>query len=281
MTDESNPKSIKPHIILAVIVICVAVIGYFALSGSNETEEVPEPIIEAPIPDPIIDENEQQQFDEYAVEDEAEMIEEEPVIVDLPPPEPIPEPLDTSDAAVKTSIISLANYEAAASLLVNDDLLRRFVVMTENAANHNIATNHQVIVPPEQKFRVYEQSDKSFIDAASFKRYTPYVETLDSMDTDSLISLYETYKPSIADIYAEIGDPDDDFTFVLMDAINHLLDTPEVPVPIEVYTDSVMYKFADDRLESLTAVQKQLLRTGPENMRRIKAKLREVRDALQ
>ncbi|GAC16263.1 DUF3014 domain-containing protein [Aliiglaciecola lipolytica] len=281
MTDETNSKSIKPHIILAVIVICVVVIGFFTLSGGDDPEEIPEPKIEAPIPDPIVDVIEQQEIDEYAVEDESESMDEAPDVVDMPPPEPIPEPIDTSDAAVKTSVIGLADYEAAARLLVNDDLLRRFVVMTENAANRTIATNHQVIVPPEQKFRVYEQSDKSFIDAASFKRYTPYVDTLDSMETESLISLYEVYKPAIKDIYAEIGDPDEDFTFVLMDAINHLLDTPEVPVPIEVETDSVMYKFADDRLESLSSVQKQLLRTGPENMRRIKAKLREVKDALQ
>jgi hypothetical protein len=41
-----------------------------------------------------------------------------------------------------------------------------------------------------------------------------------------------------------------------------------------------MYKFADRQLESLTAPQKQLLRTGPENMRRIKAKLRELKETL-
>ena len=51
-------------------------------------------------------------------------------------------------------------------------------------------------------------------------------------------------------------------------------------MPVEVYTDSVMYKYADERLESLSDPQKQLLRTGPDNMRRIKAKLRELKDSL-
>ena len=51
-------------------------------------------------------------------------------------------------------------------------------------------------------------------------------------------------------------------------------------MPVEVYTDSVMFKFKDQRLEALAAPQKQLLRTGPENMRRIKAKLRELRTAI-
>ena len=72
----------------------------------------------------------------------------------------------------------------------------------------------------------------------------------------------------------------DSFDGKLKDAIDVLLDTHEVPVPVEVFTDSVMYKFADSRLESLPAPQKQLLRTGPENMRRIKAKLREIKETL-
>ena len=38
---------------------------------------------------------------------------------------------------------------------------------------------------------------------------------------------------------------------------------------------------ADPRLENLSTPQKQLLRTGPDNMRRIKAKLREIQDMLQ
>ena len=54
-----------------------------------------------------------------------------------------------------------------------------------------------------------------------------------------------------------------------------------MPVPVEVYTDSVTYKYTDPRLENLNEPQKQLLRTGPDNMRRIKAKLREIKVLLE
>lgn len=270
MTDTTTKKSIVPHIVLGIIVILIVIIGYFAFSDDEKDDisydrpvevQEPEPIVESLPEEPIVE--------EYV----APVVEAEVV--------PEPEPIDTSDATVKTSILELADYEAAAALIVNDDLLRRFVVLTDNTAQKVVAPNHQIVVAPEQKFRVYEQSSRSFIDAASYKRYSPYVDTFESMDTDSLLSLYETYEPAIADIYAEIGDPDEDFKYVLADAINHLLDTPEVPFPVEVYSDSVMYKYKDERLESLSSPQKQLLRTGPENMRRIKAKLRELRDALQ
>ncbi len=272
MTDTTTKKSLVPHIVLGVIVIVIVIVGFLVFS-EDEKEDIPyvrpvevqepEPVVEMPIEEPIVE----------------EYIPPEPVVEVAPEPEP--EPVDVSDAAVKTSILQLADYEAAASLIVNDDLLRRFVVLADNTAQETVAPNHQITFPPTQKFRVYEQSDRSFIDAASYKRYSAYVDTFESMDTDALLSLYDTYAPAIADIYAEIGDPDDDFKYVLFDAINHLLDTPEVPFPVEVYSDSVMYKYKDERLESLSGPQKQLLRTGPENMRRIKAKLRELKDAMQ
>jgi Protein of unknown function (DUF3014) len=41
-----------------------------------------------------------------------------------------------------------------------------------------------------------------------------------------------------------------------------------------------MYEFADSTLEDLSAGQKILVRSGPDNERRIKAKLREIRKAL-
>jgi hypothetical protein len=193
--------------------------------------------------------------------------------------EPEPEPLDTSDPAVKASLIesSSASEEMVNRMLVDEGLIQRFVVSVTNLANDEMAPNHQLLTPPEQNFRVYSQAGKQWIDAASYKRYTPYVDMLESFNNEALLNIYGIYKDDIQAKYAEIGSPDQDFNSVLLEAIDQLLDTPEVPVPVEVYTDSVAYKYADDRLESLNEPQKQLLRTGPDNMRRIKAKLRELK----
>jgi hypothetical protein len=267
---NEQPKSFTTHIILAVVVVLIIAGLFFWLSDDPEPEPVPvvlpEPIVEV-VPEPVIEEP---VF-------EPEIVEEQP---ELEEPLPAPEPIVIDDAMVKTSILDLTNYEAAASLLVNDDLLQRFVVLTDNMAKGNVAPQHQLLNPPTQDFRVYQQAGKQWIDSASYQRYTKYVDSFDEMDTEMLVQLYDKYKPTITEYYAEIGDPDDDFSFVIIDAINHLLDTPEVPVPVEVYSDSVMYKFSDSRLEELSGPQKHLLRMGPENMRRIKAKLREIKSAL-
>ncbi|MEC7471088.1 MAG: DUF3014 domain-containing protein, partial [Pseudomonadota bacterium] len=211
----------------------------------------------------------------------------EPVEIDpnqevepMPEAAPEPEPLDISDTAVKAALETIASSPMLSRLMVNDGLLQRFVVTTTNLADDDMAPNHRLLTPPDQEFRVYTQADREWVDAASYKRYTPYVDVLESMSNDDLIELYTTYLDEIQVKYAEIGDPDQSFTEVMITAIDTLLDTPEVKMPVEVYTDSVMYKYADERLESLSSPQKQLLRTGPDNMRRIKAKLRELREAL-
>ena len=267
MSEESK-KSLVPHFTIGAVVLAIVLAVVFWPSE-------PEPVVVAPV-SPVI---------EPTIEP---MIEEQPIVV-IPEPEieqlepeiiPEPEPLDISDGTVKTKLLTLSDYDAFARLLIDDALLERFVIMTNTLAEEGIAANNRVLVKPEKPFRTYTQANKEWIDPASFKRYAPYVEVFESLETTSLLQLYQEYKPAIEKIFAEIGSPSDNFEEKLEEAIDVLLDTPEVPFPVEVYTDSVMYKFKDSQLESLTAPQKQLLRTGPENMRRIKAKLREIKETL-
>jgi hypothetical protein len=49
---------------------------------------------------------------------------------------------------------------------------------------------------------------------------------------------------------------------------------------VQLVQPSVFYKYADPRLESLSSGQKILLRIGNDNAAKIKAKLRELREAL-
>ena len=103
---------------------------------------------------------------------------------------------------------------------------------------------------------------------------------LEAADVQALVALYEDYKEEIELRFEEISRPGESFDIVLIRAINTVLNTPTLPVPYEVYSDSVMYKFKDPRIEELPEPQKQLLRTGPDNMRRIKAVLRRLQNEL-
>lgn len=280
MTDtDSSPNASKSpmvHVAIAAGIVVLLLIIYVVFSGSDE-----EPVAKQPVEIPIVTEPDPEPvtLPEPTPEPE-EVLPPDPVPMPEPTPEPEPEPIDVSDAAVKTAIVALAEMPTVARFLVDEDLLRRFVVFTENLANEQLAANHHLLRAPENSFRVYRQAGKEWIDSSSYQRYSGYVNAFDSIEAEELLQLYEVYKPSIDEIFAEIGNPDDNFNYRLVDAIDHLLDTPEIPVPVEVYTDSVMYKYRIDQIEDLSAPQKQLLRTGPENMRVIKAKLREIKALL-
>ena len=281
MSESSEKRTLGPHFLIIGVIIVVILALVFWPSKEEEPvapePEVIQPDAEAPVEEvPDV-------FETKPAPPPLELEEPDEVPPMPEPVEPDPEPLDVSDPAIKSSLldISTATDDSVNRMIVNEGLLQRFVVSVTNLANDEMAPNHQLLTPPEQTFRVYSQAGKQWIDAASYKRYTPYVNMLESFESEALLGMYDIYKGDIQDKYAEIGDSDKNFNEVVLDAIDQLLDTPEVPVPVEVYTDSVTYKYTDPRLENLNEPQKQLLRTGPDNMRRIKAKLREIKVLLE
>lgn len=279
MSEDTEKRTVAPHIVLAVIILIVILAVVFWPSEDDkpapaETQPTTEEQAPAPVPEEDNFEPERAPAPvDIDPEREVEPMEPQPEEAD-------PEPLDSSDDGIRTSLESITEDEQVNSLLVDEGLLQRFVVSVNNLANDEMATQ-QPLKAPEQDFRVYSQAGKQWIDAASYKRYTPYVQMIESMENEALLDLYQQYKPQIQQKFAEIGNPDQPFDGVAISAINQLLDTPEVPVPVEVYSDSVAYKYADSQLENLSEPQKQLLRTGPDNMRRIKAKLREIKAMLE
>ncbi|AMJ88607.1 DUF3014 domain-containing protein [Alteromonas stellipolaris] len=281
MSESSEKRTLGPHFLIIGVIIVVILALVFWPSKEDEPvapePEVVQPDVEAPVEEvPDV-------FETKPAPPPLELEEPDEVPPMPEPVEPDPEPLDVSDPAIKSSLvdISTATDDSVNRMIVNEGLLQRFVVSVTNLANDEMAPNHQLLAPPEQTFRVYSQAGKQWIDAASYKRYTPYVNMLESFESEALLGMYDIYKGDIQDKYAEIGESNKNFNEVVLDAIDQLLDTPEVPVPVEVYTDSVTYKYTDPRLENLNEPQKQLLRTGPDNMRRIKAKLREIKVLLE
>jgi hypothetical protein len=55
------------------------------------------------------------------------------------------------------------------------------------------------------------------------------------------------------------------------------VELPVINGPVQPERPWVMYEFMDQDLSELTSGQKLMLRMGPENMRRVKARLQELR----
>jgi hypothetical protein len=97
------------------------------------------------------------------------------------------------------------------------------------------------------------------------------------LDAGAAVAVYRRFYPLFQQAYEDLGYPDRYFNDRLVQAIDDLLAAPEIDAPIPLVRPEVLYEFADPALESRSAGQKVLVRMGPANARRIKAKLREIR----
>ena len=115
------------------------------------------------------------------------------------------------------------------------------------------------------------------LSAANYARYTPFIHLVETTDPKTLATVYFHLYPLFQQAYEDLGYPGRFFNDRLVEVIDHLLATPEVKGPIRLVQPKVLYEFADPDLEALSAGQKAMLRLGPVNAARVKAKLQAIR----
>ncbi|MBE0369067.1 DUF3014 domain-containing protein [Pseudoalteromonas aurantia] len=184
---------------------------------------------------------------------------------------PAPLKLDDSDNAVRNRI---AEYmaEKSVELFVSDDMIRRMVVFVDNTAKGTIAKKHMPVNRPAEAFMALED-DIIVTDPNSYERYTPYATMFANLSTAQIVRLYQQFQPLIVEAYEEIGYEGDEFNGVLVQAIEELLDTPVPETTLPLIKNSVTYRYAYPEWEQLSDVQKQFLRMGPNNMKKVKQRL--------
>ena len=189
-------------------------------------------------------------------------------------------PLDDSDALVRTLVQALSASPAVMAWLPTNGLIRNFTVVVTNIADGATPAKHLSVLRPSQPFRIVERDATVTVDPRSYDRYTRIADAIASVDPAAAARLYATLKPRIEEAHRDLGSPDQSFDRTLERAIVALLETPVVDAPARLTPEGIGYAYADDRFESLSAAQKQLLRMGPRNARIVKARLREIALAL-
>ncbi|MCH9647101.1 MAG: DUF3014 domain-containing protein [Deltaproteobacteria bacterium] len=193
--------------------------------------------------------------------------------IDLPP-------LEESDSFLREAVSNLSAHPQLAKWLVTEGLARRFVVVVDNLAEGVSPRVHLPFLGPKGSFQVVEEAGEVRVDPVSFQRYDTVTDAFTSLDLAGTTELYDQLEPLFQEAYEELGYPDRAFHGTLVKAIDHLLATP-VPTGDEVLAQKVLtYDYSDPRLAGLSPAQQQLLRTGPDNVRRIQAKLRQIRGSI-
>lgn len=106
------------------------------------------------------------------------------------------------------------------------------------------------------------------------------MQVVDAVDPQALVAWYVHAYPLFQQAYRQLGYPKGYFNDRLIVAIDDMLAAPEPTESPALRRGDVYYVYADPALESLSTGQKLLLRSGPANEARIKARLRAIRDLL-
>lgn len=189
-------------------------------------------------------------------------------------------PLSASDEFLRRTAEELSSRPGWARWLATEDLVRRFVASVVQVASGTSPASRLEPLEPDAPFRVRQEGDDAYIHPASYERYDLPVAVFVSLDTRGTARLYRQLHPLFEEAYRELGFEEGTFDQALARAVDRLLavDVPEGPV--EVYRDEGVWLYRDPALESLSPAAKHLIRMGPENARRVQAKLRELADVI-
>jgi hypothetical protein len=205
----------------------------------------------------------------------------------VPPAAEPPPSMAQSDKFIQDALVALLGRDAVLSHLNVSDYVRRFVATVDSLPSPKASVRLWPVNPTADRFAVSPKEEGALVDPANARRYDPFVSMVAGADTGQFVAMYVRLYPLFQQAYADLGHPNRYFNDRLIEVIDHLLAAPEIRGPIQVVRPSVkdpgmepgqvLWSYADPRLEGLSAGQKMLVRVGPENEARLKAKLREVR----
>lgn len=281
--NQSENKLLTWGLIVVIVTAIVIPIYYYLNVEKPQLEKEQKAIVEAQTVEEVIEpvvETITEQENEVVI-DQLPIEPEEPAVIEAPKVS-LPS-LDDSDTWLKQQLSELTWRKELLKLVIDDDMVRRLVVFTDNFAQGNLAYEYSPLTSPNTKFSAQAIADSSSAwvwDDATSRRFSLYVDFLRSFEPERLAAWYVELKPLINEAYAELGYPEQDFSETLQDAIVRVLDMELPKQDVKLVRPSVMFKFEDAELEKLPEAEKLLLRIGKDNLLIIKSFLLEFSDAL-
>jgi hypothetical protein len=192
---------------------------------------------------------------------------------------PLP-PLNGSDDSVVSALEALSGGSNLSALLMQPQVVQRIVATVDALPRRGL---NRVMLPvraPKGAFATEDAAGATVMAAQNDARYAPYIEVVQNTDPDKLVAWYVHAYPLFQQAYRQLGYPTGYFNDRLIVAIDDLLATPELKQRPTLVLSNGYYRYADPKLESLSAGQRAMLRVGADNEAKLKARLREVRARL-
>ena len=263
------------NIILALGTLAAVVIVGGILYQAQKTDAVDEELLSIPeqLPEAIVEPPAvpEANIPEIQLQPESEQnTVEQPKLPDL----------DGSDNFVRERVTLMSNSNMLKKWLLADDLLRRVASYFDGLSRGVILSKIIPLSPAKGEFATHRQDGVILMNAGNYERYNNTVSVLVSLDMRMMAQMFHFSRPLLEKAFSELGYQPRQMDGIILSALDQVLSTPIIVNPIELTRDSVIYKFADSKLEALSPLQKQLIRSGPENTKRLQKQVNILRDAL-
>jgi hypothetical protein len=196
---------------------------------------------------------------------------------DARPPRALP-PLAQMDTFLRALLGTLSTYPELARWLATDDLIYQIASGIDRVSRGQSPAQNLTVLRPPGDFDVTRRRNVITITESSFARYDSLAGLIDSLDARSVAEAYWTIQPRLEEAYRASGRSAGSVNNAVDIALQTLIDTPVPEEPVHVVPGKgASFAFARADYEQLPPAQKQLLRMGPANMRRVQARLREIK----
>ena len=202
-------------------------------------------------------------------------VETAPAAVETAPPPPS---LEESEAFVRARAAALSADARWGDWLKAEAPLRRAATAIDMIASGKDPRDALAFLSPRGRFPVKRVGGEIFADPAGYARYDRVAAVFAALDASACARLLIELSPLFGQACREFGGSSCGYPDAFARAAGHLLETPvaEQSPRLKPTEKGIVFAFADERVERLSAAQKQLLRMGPKNQLRVTAKLREI-----
>ena len=197
-----------------------------------------------------------------------------------PPPEPELPSIEAADAWLMAQLSDLGVRQSLLNLFDSAHPLPVSAAVLDGLSRGNLMRK---LIPgwaPAGAFPADEVGDDLYLDPQGYERYDTVVSTLVELEPATIERGFHLVRPLYERTYGELGLDPEEFDNALIRVLDQVIAAPVLDEPPRLLQDSVMYTYADPALEALTPLDKQLLRMGPANTRKLQRHAQSVRAEL-
>ena len=282
VTDRPLPsQKSNTGIILAgvgFVILCGVLYWGFMQEKPAATPEEPAVLPIAPpvvTPEAVVAEQAPASISEPALEPEVFLADEVETIIEAPAIT-----LPESDAVITEYLPQLNSGMLGQQFAMSSNALERGVAIVDNLRMGNVPYKLLPVGRPSVKFPFQDSGLAVTLDPVGFERYNGLADTLAGVNVAAVVTLYDMLSGVLEEVWSGLGYGDTTFDDAALGALNMILLAPATDLEARLYKDEANWRYEDDSLETLPALQKQLMRMGSGNAEKVQDKARELRGAL-